>query len=296
MKTIVEKLNKIKRRLAVEVGKNKLAQDKKDIYKEIAKDIKVPGFRPGTAPLEVVEKQHAAALREQFLQKMLPQYYSQALVSEKLEPVSRPKVYDISFTDDKLSFKAEFDIKPEIEVKDTDYKGVKLKNRPVEVKAVEVEKLITQLKENVKKLINKDYDDQKLANWAGYASISELKDAIKAELYVNKARQRKGEIENELVDKLIKQIKVEVSPMLVEQHQQRLLQQELQGLKMRGLKEEDIDKYKKDITKRLNPIAEKQVKMYYILEAIAKKEGLKLEQQNLSEAVIGYILSFANYS
>ena len=58
--------------------------------------------------------------------------------------------------------------------------------------------------------------------------------------------------------------------------------------------EEDIEKYKKDVHEKLKPVAEDNVRLFYILEAIARKEGISVENNSL-DIVLGYILSQAVY-
>lgn len=296
MKTEIKKLDKLKRVIKIEVDEDILTKDKRDIYKELSKGLKVPGFRPGSAPLEIVEKHHKNALKEEFLKRIIPSYYAKALEDNNLEAASAPRIYDIDFDDKKLLFYAELEVRPEVELKDDDYMNLKIKNKPVNVEEIEVEKLITQLKDNVKKMINKDYDDQALAKWAGYPSVETFKEAIKAEILIDKLRTRRASIDNFITEELIKRIKIEVPRSLVEEQHQKLIQQEMYNLRLKGMQEKDIKKHEKEIGERLKSIAIKQLKLYYILEAIAKKDSLKFESRNLFEAVIGYILSCAQYS
>ena len=69
MRTEVKKINRLKRILKVEVEGDVLLKDKKEIYKELSKELSVPGFRKGNAPLEVVEKHYKRFLEEAFLKR-----------------------------------------------------------------------------------------------------------------------------------------------------------------------------------------------------------------------------------
>ena len=293
MKTEVKKLDKTKRILKVEVFEDVLAKDRDSIYKELAKNLKVPGFRPGAAPVDVIQKHHGPALQEEFLRRQVPLYYSKALDDNNLEPASAPRIYDVDITSKKLVFSAEFEVKPQVELQDSDYKGLNIKGDSIEVEAIEIEKLMTQFKDKVKKIADKDFGDEDLAKWAGYSSLDGFKKAIKAEILVDKLRERKRVIENFIMEELIKRIKIEVPPSLVADQHGKLMQQEMYNLRMRGVKDDDIKKYEKDIDDKLKPLAEKQVKLYYILEAIVKKEALQTESSNLFEAALGYILCLA---
>ena len=88
MKVDISKIANLKRKIKVEVSGKDFLTKKEELYKEFAKKLKVPGFRPGAAPSEVIEKHHGKFLKEEFLQKALPEFYTQALTEAKLFPVS----------------------------------------------------------------------------------------------------------------------------------------------------------------------------------------------------------------
>jgi len=295
MQTEVKKVDKLKRKMKIEVAADSLSKEKETIYKEVAKNLKVPGFRPGTAPTDVLEKHHGNLLKEELLKRIIPIYYGKALEENKLQPAGYPEISEVELNDKKLSFLAEFEIKPETEVKDEDYKGLKVKDEEIKVEAIEIEKIITQLKESIKKFVKVDCSDDVIAKWSGYPNIDALKVAMKTEVSIDKLRQRRANIENFIAEELLKRIKVDVPDSLVKEQHDKLFQQELHNLKNRGLKEEDVNKYSDEMKEKLKPLAEKQVKLFYILEAIAKKEALEVDQKSIFEVVLGFILSCAQY-
>ena len=295
MKSQVKKLDKLKRILEVEVGEGTIREDKNNVYKELAKNFKVPGFRPGNAPLEMVEKHHRKVLDEEFLKKMIPLYYSKALEENGLIPVGMPRIYDVNF-DTKLSFSAEIEVKPLIQPKEEDYKNIKIKTKEVKVEEIEIDKIITQLKENIKKIVKKDYSDDYIAKWMGYYSKDFLRDAIRTEVLLDKLHAYHRDVENTIIEALTERIKAEIPQTLVNQQQERLFNQEIMNLRAKGVKEDDIKRYENDIKDKMKTISQKQVKLYYILEAIAKKESLDTDEHNLTESVMGFVLSCAQYS
>jgi len=294
MKVEVKKIDKLKRIIKVELNGDDFINEKKEAYKEIGKNIKVSGFRPGTAPLEILEKHHLKVLKEEFLRKMLPVYYEKALGEAKLHPAGLPRIYDVELADTSLVFAAEFDTKPEIELKDSDYRGIKIKEKKVETKEEEIEKVIANLKEGIKKTLNKDLTDEELCKWAGYADAAEFKGAVRAEIFVEKFHERRKRIDSQISQHLLKTIDVTLPQNEVEHYHKELINREMHNLKLRNVPDEDIEKYKKDIEDKLKPLAEDEIKLYYILEAIARKENLKAES-NLGEVVLGFLLSIAKY-
>ncbi|MCK9573385.1 MAG: hypothetical protein M0R20_03165 [Candidatus Omnitrophica bacterium] len=294
MKVEVKKIDKIKRVINVELSGEDFINEKKEAYKEIGKNIKMSGFRPGTAPLEILEKHHLKTLKEEFLRKMLPAYYEKALGEVKLSPAGLPRIYDVELSETTLVFAAEFDTKPEIELKDSNYRDIKIKEKKIEVKEEEIEKVLINLKEGIKKTLNKDLTDDELCRWAGYADMASFKDAIKIEISVEKLRERRKRIDSQISQHLLKSIDVALPQNEVEHYHKELVNREIHNLRLRNVPNEDIEKYKKDIEEKLKPLAEDEIKLYYILEAIAKKEGLTIEN-NLGEVVLGFLLSIANY-
>lgn len=295
MRIEVKKLDKLKRTVKIEIEGEEFAEKRKEVYSRKSKDLKVPGFRPGSAPVDVLERHHSKFLKEELLKEVLPDFYRRALEDKKISPAGMPRIYDIKLTSNTLSFSADLETRPELEVKDNYYKGIKIKDKDCQVKEIEIEKVLTNLKEGVKKVIGKDLDDGELARWASFADLKSLKETIKAQLFVEKSRERRQKIDEQVRAHLLKVFKVDLPKDEAVRHHQELVDREIYNLQRRGVPESDIDKYKKDLKERLKPAAEEDLKMFYILDAIAKNEGIKVEN-NLGDVVLGFILSQAQYS
>ena len=295
MKVEIKKSDKLKKTIQINISGEAFVEDKKAAFKEAGKNLKVPGFRPGKVPADVLEKHHGKALKEEFLRNSLPKYYQQAVDKEKLEPVSLPDVYDVQITDDSLTFKADVEVKPEIKIEDKNYKGIKIKSKVNQVKPAEIEKVVTNIQDGIEKVAGKKLPDDELAKWSGYADPAAMKEAIKAELTVEKLRARRREVEGEVTQSLLKGLKVDLPQKVVDNHHKELVEREIYNLRMRGVPDADVEKYKKEVEDKLKPQAADEVKLFYILEAIAKKEGIKIDQR-MSEVVFGFILSHAQYS
>jgi FKBP-type peptidyl-prolyl cis-trans isomerase (trigger factor) len=294
MKVETKKLDKVKRVIKVDIRGEEFLKERNAVYEEIGKTLKVPGFRPGSAPLDILEKHHADHLRQAFLEKVLPVYYRRAIEEEKLAPAGLPRVYDVIIDKESLAFCAEFEVKPEVDLKENDYKGIKIKDRKVEVKEEEIEKVLTNLKEGIKKLIDKDLADEELAKWAGYPTVLFFREAIKTEIFAEKLRDRRRKIDAHISQELLRNIKFDIPAGEVDRHHKELVDREIYNLRLKGVSEEDMEKYKKDVEEKLRPFAEDEVKLFYILEAIARKENLKIDN-NLGEVVLGFILNAAQY-
>jgi trigger factor len=118
MKSTVEPLegNKVKLSVEVEAGEFESAVDA--AFKKIAKEVRLPGFRPGKAPRKVLEARIGLlAGREQALQDSLPDYYSAAVIEHDVDVIAPPEI-DITGGHESgdVAFDAVVEIRPSIEV------------------------------------------------------------------------------------------------------------------------------------------------------------------------------------
>ncbi len=116
MKSTVEQLSPTRVRLNVEVPFEELEPDFDRAFKQLAKQIRLPGFRPGKAPRKLLEARVGrGAVLEQVVNDALPGRYSQAVSETDVKPLGQPEI-DITKLEDgqELVFTAEVDVRPEI--------------------------------------------------------------------------------------------------------------------------------------------------------------------------------------
>jgi trigger factor len=94
MRATPEVLEDNRVRLAVEIDEQEVEEALASTAKTIARQVRIPGFRPGHAPRQVVEARlgGAKALRTEALRELLPDYYARALSATELEPISAPEL------------------------------------------------------------------------------------------------------------------------------------------------------------------------------------------------------------
>ncbi|ORB29740.1 trigger factor [Mycolicibacterium parafortuitum] len=133
MKSTVEKLSPTRVRINVEVPFAELEPDIDKAFKQLAKQIRLPGFRPGKAPRKLLEARVGrGAVLEQVVNDALPVRYSQAITSESLQPIGQPEIEVTKLEDnEELVFTAEVDVRPEIDL--PDLSTVKIVVDPVSV-------------------------------------------------------------------------------------------------------------------------------------------------------------------
>jgi trigger factor len=118
MKSTVEPLegNKVKLSVEVDAGEFEAAVDA--AFRKIAKEVRLPGFRPGKAPRKVLEARLGPlAGREQALQDSLPEYYSAAVIEHDVDVIAPPDI-DITGGHESgdIAFDAVVEVRPSIEV------------------------------------------------------------------------------------------------------------------------------------------------------------------------------------
>lgn len=120
MKSTVEQLSPTRVRINVEVPFAELEPDFQRAYKELAKQMRLPGFRPGKAPAKLLEARIGReAMLDQIVNDALPSRYGQAVAESDVQPLGRPniEVTKKEYGQD-LQFTAEVDIRPKISLPD----------------------------------------------------------------------------------------------------------------------------------------------------------------------------------
>ncbi|MFJ5529037.1 trigger factor [Streptomyces sp. NPDC093261] len=147
MKSAVETLNPTRVRLTVEVPFEELKDSLDAAYKKINQQVTVKGFRKGKIPARVIDQRFGrGAVLEEAVNDALPKFYTEAVNEAELNPLGQPEVDIKELKDNELlSFTAEVDVRPTIEV--PDYSGIEVEVDAIEVTDEDVEKSVEQLRE-----------------------------------------------------------------------------------------------------------------------------------------------------
>ncbi|GFG84400.1 trigger factor [Mycolicibacter algericus] len=139
MKSTVEQLTPTRVRINVEVPFTELEPDFQRTYKQLAQQVRMPGFRPGKAPAKLIEARFGrAAVLQQVVNDALPSRYSEAVTSSELKPLGQPDIEVTKLDDgDQITFTAEVDVRPEITLPDLEQ--LKISVDPIEVGDDEVD-------------------------------------------------------------------------------------------------------------------------------------------------------------
>lgn len=288
MKTEIKKLDSTKRELSVAVSGELIKNKFEDVFAKIAKEAKVPGFRPGKAPRDVLEKHYAASVHEQVLKELVPDVYNQAIAAEKLDVIELPQISDVKLDRVNLSFRAVVEVSPEIQVKN--YKNKKINFKKVVVTVDEIKKQIDSVRESLKA----DALDDKFSRSLGYPSLADLEKTVERQLYITKENQERARIENELIENLMQGLEFKLPQGLVNRQIQDMLRQTKLDLAMKGLPRDKIEEQEKLLLEGIEPEARQQVKVYLVLADIAKKENITIDD-HMPAKVMEFLLREADW-
>ena len=122
---------------------------------DVQKRAKLPGFRPGKAPANIIRKQFAGDIRQQVLENLIPKFLQQQFEADHLNVVGTPDIKDVHFHDgEPLRFKAEFEVVPEIEL--GEYRDVEVPYGDPSVSEEDIDKRIAELRNEKAQYVNVD--------------------------------------------------------------------------------------------------------------------------------------------
>lgn len=288
MKTIVKKLDSVKCEVNVEVSGEQVKNKFEEVFSQIAKEAKVPGFRPGKAPRDVLEKHYSAAAHEQVLKELVPDVYNQAIETEKLDVLELPEITDVKLDRGNLSFRAVVEVTPEIAVKN--YKNQRINFKTISVSIDEIKRQIDSLREPRKA----EALDDKFSRSLGYPNLQALEKAVERQIFITKENQERARVENELIEGIMKGLEFKLPQGLVARQTQDMLRQSKIDLAMKGLPRDKIDEQEKLLLERITPEAKKQVKVYLVLSQIAKKEKIPIDD-HMPRKIMEFLLREADW-
>ena len=146
MKSSVEQLSPTRVRINVEVPFTELEPDFQRAYKELAKQVRLPGFRPGKAPAKLLEARFGReALLDQVVNEALPTRYGQAVAESEVQPLGQPSI-EVTKKEygQELAFTAEVDVRPKIALPDLG--SLKVSVDPIELSDDDVDTELESLR------------------------------------------------------------------------------------------------------------------------------------------------------
>ena len=378
MKTSTKNEYKCQVELKVELNAEEMKGIVKDVEKTFVREARLPGFRPGKVPIEIIRRQFADGLKQETEHTMIRKHYQDAVKAEKLDEITLADVKDISFNADGGTFTAVVEIKPKFKV--PTYKGLKIADKDTAVSDEAVKEQLERLRaayakyEDAKEgdtvadgdFVQIDYtgtvdkkpileiapDAKVVASGTGFwtqveegrflpeildavkgMKVGETKEDVKAKFakegapeglggkkavytvtlkafrrrvlptdaeFAEKAKAESIEklsatiresLEKQAVELLLKKADFDVPQSQVRRAMDGYLQELAQRAQYSGLDASYFEKNRDKILKDAEDAATKQVRLWYVLEAIAKAENIEAKDEERGKKVIDFVLA-----
>jgi len=135
-----------RRELELEIPAEEVSKAMERVAKEFARVARVPGFRPGKAPVSLIRRRFADDIKGEVLQSLVPQRVEKAVAEQKLTPVSQPQVDKLDFNEGQpLKFRAIFEVLPEFEL--GNYKSLEFEMPALDITDDDVTKTLEEMRE-----------------------------------------------------------------------------------------------------------------------------------------------------
>src|SRR5579864_6678426 len=106
-----------RRELELEIPAEIVQKTVEKVAREFAKVARVPGFRPGKAPVRLIRRRIAEDIKSEVLQSLVPEQIERAATESKLVPVTQPHIDKVDFTESgPVKFRASFEVLPEFDL------------------------------------------------------------------------------------------------------------------------------------------------------------------------------------
>jgi trigger factor len=142
-----EDLSPTKKSIEVEISADRITSEANRVTNEFSRQAKLPGFRPGKVPMNVVRTRFAKEIQEEVMSRLLPVSFQEAISGKGLEPVGDPHLehLDPFIEGAPVKYKAAFEVKPQIDLQE--YRGIEVDEPKGEVAVTDVQAMIERLRE-----------------------------------------------------------------------------------------------------------------------------------------------------
>lgn len=144
MQVSVETTSGLERRLTVGVPAAAVSTEVAKRLQQLARTQRIDGFRPGKAPMSVIEKRFGGYVRQEVIGDVIQRHFYEAVVQEKLNPAGAPSIELKNETPEQLEFVATFEVYPEVKVAGLD--TIEVEKVVAEVQDADLDKMLDTLR------------------------------------------------------------------------------------------------------------------------------------------------------
>lgn len=144
-----------KRSLEIEIPLEEVERAKERVTNSIKQRVRLPGFRPGKAPTQLIQSRFENDIRSEVLEALLPQAFRDRVQKDELKVVGTPDISDLHFEPGQpIRFKADFEVAPEFEL--GEYRGIPAKYEEPAVSDEDIDKRLESLRQDKAEYVNLD--------------------------------------------------------------------------------------------------------------------------------------------
>ena len=155
MKIDIQETTPTQRVIKIEIPADEVTQEFQRVSSDINKRVRVHGFRPGKAPLSIIEKNYKSEIEEDVLKKLVPDYYRRAIKDAGITPVDLPQIENVNLNKDApLTFTVKIEIRPKFDV--APYEGIEIIKKDASVTKDDVDKVIDRLRDRLSTLESRE--------------------------------------------------------------------------------------------------------------------------------------------
>ncbi len=283
MKTKLENKKGCSRLIKIEVPGEELDSRLEQVYADISKAARIPGFRPGRIPRDLLETHYSAQAKEELIKRAIPEYYLKAVEKERLAPVAPPEIDSAELKDHTLYFSARVDVVPEVRLRA--WRKLRITKKKIKIDSAQLDKVLDNLRQSkAKEKVLPELSDA-FAKDLGFKSLDGLKEAINKNLQANAEIESRAALERQLIDELLKKASLDVPESLVESQLKELLNQLKMQRMLGGEKKEALQAKEKELQEEARKEAARRVKLSFILQMIAGQENIQASDEDLKKRI-----------
>lgn len=153
MKSSVEKVSSLQRKINIEVPAAIVATTMENMLKGIQKQAAIKGFRQGKAPLATIKSMYGDKVKQDVVNELIQKHYFEAVQEHKLEPVSYPEFeFDVPTDGKDFSFSASIEIRPDVTLKK--YEGLEVEKEKFQVDDKKIDDVLTNIRGSRAQLVD----------------------------------------------------------------------------------------------------------------------------------------------
>ncbi len=254
---------------------------------DAGREIRIPGFRPGKAPRDMVEKTlNPEYIESKAAQRLVSDLYSGIIEETKIDPVDYPNIDIIEQAKGKpFVFKVRVDVYPEVKL--GKYKGLKAQKKAIEVIEEDVIKVLGNLQERFS--APGPLDDEFAKKVSQFGTMAELKEEIRVAIEKERTAEAESEVRNQLIGAVSGEAKVDIPAAMTEREIDVMMDELRTSLSQSGLTIEDYlrgsKKQEKELRDEMRKAAEIRVKGKVVLKAVADAEELAVSPDEMQKEI-----------